>query len=112
MTVKELHKLMIDWGKFWASKEGLQGYARASVTERCCQVLRTGIWASSDKHLFSHHADQMFVPAWIAKLDSCMAELPPAQRRVINRRYIKAVRLNSTERIALWHAQTAILSVY
>ncbi|MAD75144.1 MAG: hypothetical protein CML20_10200 [Rheinheimera sp.] len=112
MNIKELHKQLISWGKFWAAKESLQGYASTSVTERCCQVLRTGIWASSDKHLFNHQADNLYVPDWIACIDHCLNELPPSHRRVINRRYIKQVKLNSTERIALWHAQAGILAIY
>lgn len=112
MNIKELDKLLRDWGRFWAQKESLQGYAATSVTERCCQVLKTGIWASSDKHLFNHQADNMYVPDWIAAIDRCLPDLPPAQRRAINRRYIKMVRLNNTERIALWHAQTHLLAVY
>lgn len=112
MNVKELDKLLQSWGRFWSARESLQGYASTSVTERCCQVMRTGIWASSDKHLFSHQADQVYVPEWVKDIDRCVEQLPTPQRLVINRRYIKEVRLSNTERIALWHAKAQILSVY
>ena len=112
MNVKELDKTLQSWGKFWASRESLQGYASTSVTERCCQVMRTGIWASSDKHLFNHQADQVFVPEWVKGLDRCVEQLPVPQRRVISRRYIKQVRLTNTERIALWLAQAQLLSLF
>lgn len=74
--------------------------------------MRTGIWASSDKYLFSHKADQVYVPEWVKDIDRCVEKLPTAQRLVVNRHYIKHFRLDNTERIALWHAQAQILSVY
>lgn len=112
MNIKELNSIMVGWGKFWAARESLQGYASASSIERCRQVLQTGIWASSDKHLFSHQSDNIKVPDWVDHIDQLMLELQPACRRVINLRYIKNARLNKTDKLLLWHAQTYLLSLY
>ncbi|MCB5226216.1 hypothetical protein JAO78_005240 [Alishewanella sp. 16-MA] len=110
MNAKELDRLLQDWGKFWASREALQGYASTSVTERCCEVMRTGIWASSDKHLFSHQADQVFVPSWVRDIDKCVQQLTEQDHRmIINRRYVKMVKLKRSERVLLWIAQAELL---
>lgn len=123
MNVKELDKILRDWGKFWASRESLQGYASTSVTERCCQVLRTGIWASSDKHLFSHQADQVFVPDWVKHVDECVSKLEDVnlsrrlvaaqvQRAAINRQYIKQERVSGFQKVALLHAKSQLLALF
>lgn len=122
LKIKELDKLLVSWGRFWAEREALQGYASTSVTERCCQVMRTGIWASSDKHLFSHQADHLYVPQWVASIDSCVAQLDDVnvnrrhltrevQRAAITRRYIKQQRLVGMQRVALMHAQAQLLAL-
>lgn len=111
MNIKELRSELKQWGNFWASKEALQGYASTSVTERCCEVMRTGVWISSDKHLFSHHSDSIYVPNYINHIDKIIRPLPVPQKAVINRRYIKQVKLSSTEKIALLHAETHLLSL-
>jgi len=122
MNAKELDKLLQSWGKFWASRESLQGYASTSVTERCCQVLKTGIWASSDKYLFSHHADQVFVPDWVNHIDSQIAVLQDVslerrlisttiQKAAITQRYIKLQKVKGFQRIALLHAQSQLLAL-
>lgn len=121
LKIKELDKLLVSWGRFWAEREALQGYASTSVTERCCQVMRTGIWASSDKHLFSHQADQLYVPDWVAGIDSYVSQLDDInvnrrhisrelQRAAITRRYIKNQRLVGLQRVALMHAQAQLLA--
>lgn len=122
MNVKELDKLLKNWGAFWASREALQGYASTSVTERCCQVLRTGIWASSDKHLFSHQADQVFVPDWVKHIDTQISELQDVtlqrrfistaiQKAAITQRYIKHQQVRGFQRVALLHAQSQLLAL-
>lgn len=109
MNIRELRGELKAWGRFWAEKETLQGYASNSVTARCCEVLKTGIWASSDKYLFSHHADNIYVPWHIARIDHALLNLPNPQKAVITKRYIKQTQLNSTERLALLHAETYLL---
>jgi len=122
LNVKELDKLLKNWGKFWASREALQGYASTSMTERYCQVMRTGIWASSDKHLFSHQADQVFVPEWVMHIDAQIAELQDVrlqrrhisttiQKAAITQRYIKLQPVKGFQRVALLHAQSQLLAL-
>lgn len=108
MTINDLRSELKAWGKFWAAKETLQGYASKSVTARCCEVLQTGIWASSDRHLFSHHADNIYVPWYIKRVDVAVVTLPVPQRAAVTKRYIKVLPLSSTERLALLHAETAL----
>lgn len=108
MTINDLRAELKAWGNFWAAKEALQGYASKSVTARCCEVLQTGIWASSDRYLFSHHADNIYVPWYINRVDVAVVTLPPPQRAAVTKRYIKSQRLTSTERLALLHAETAL----
>ncbi len=110
MNIKDLRQDLKQWGRFWSEKEALQGYASTSATARCCQVLQTGIWASSDKHLFSHQADSIYVPFYIKAIDSAVVTLPDVQRAVVTRRYIKVVMLSSTEKLALLNAETALLA--
>lgn len=112
MNIKELDKLLQSWGRFWASKEALQGYANTSVTERCCEVMRIGIWISSDKHLFSHHADNIFVPEWVCSLDNIAEQLTVPERQILTKHYIKNLLLTKFEKPKLWQAQAAFLSLY
>lgn len=76
MNINQLRAELRAWGRYWAAKESLQGYASVSVTERCCEVMRTGIWISSDKHLFSHHADSILPPEWVKVVDLHIHQLP------------------------------------
>ncbi|CAM3899256.1 hypothetical protein [Rheinheimera salexigens] len=112
MNIRELRAELKQWGRFWANKELLQGYASTSVTARCCEMLQTGIWISSDKHLFSHQADEIFVPHYIEQLDKKMHTLPLQQKAVITKRYIKQKKLSLTERLALLHAETILFQEY
>jgi hypothetical protein len=75
-------------------KEELQGYASTSVTARCCEVMRTGVWISSDKHLFSHQSDSILPPEWVLVIDKAVSSLSPAQKAVINAFYIKNPKLD------------------
>ena len=108
MTINDLRSELQAWGKFWAEMEALQGYANKSVTARCCELLQTGIWASSDRLLFSHHADNIYVPWYIKRIDDAVVQLPVPQRAVITKRYIKTIRLSSTERLALLNAEMTL----
>lgn len=112
MTLKDLRAELKQWGRFWAEKESLQGYSATSVTARCCEVLKTGIWTTSDKFLFSHQSDNIYVPWYVAKIDGAMVGLPAPQKAAINKRYVKQCVLSSTERLALLHAETAMLYLF
>lgn len=89
MNIKQLRAELRAWGRYWASKEKLQGYASTSVTERCCEVMRTGVWISSDKHLFSHQSESIIPPEWILVIDKAVSSLSPAQITAINAMFIK-----------------------
>src|SRR5690606_22337672 len=100
LKIKELDKLSICWGRFWSEREALQGYASTSVTERSCQVMLTGMSASSAEHRFSHLADQLDGPHWVASIATGGAQLDDVsvnrrhlirelQRAAITRRYLK-----------------------
>lgn len=110
MNIRELRAELKRWGMFWASKESLQAYASTSVTERCCEVMRTGVWISSEKHLFSHHSESIYVPEHISAIDKIIRPLPVPQKAAINRRYIKNANLEPTQKLALLHAETYLLS--
>lgn len=113
MNLKDLDALLVPWGLFWSSRESIQGYASKSVFERCGQVMRTGIWASSDKHLFNHQADQVYVPNWVNDIDRCVEQLQLTEHKsVINRRYIKRVMLNNLERKLLLRAKAELLGYF
>ena len=98
MNIVEMRKELISWGKFWRAKEQLQGYASKSTTARLMEIGRTGIWASSDKHLHSHGSDGIKVPDWVARIDKAINQLPVQERLVISYRYIKERQLSRSGR--------------
>lgn len=110
MNIKQLRAELRAWGRYWASKEELQGYASTSVTERCCEVMRTGVWISSDKHLFSHQSDSILPPQWVLVIDKAVSSLSPTQKAVINTYYIKNKKGRELFCKQLIKAEIAILS--
>ena len=89
MNIVQMRKELRSWGKFWRAKEELQGYASKSTTARLMEIGRTGIWASSDKHLHSHGADGINVPEWVERIDTAVNQLPVQERVTISHHYIK-----------------------
>lgn len=112
MNIKQLRAELRAWGRYWASKEELQGYASTSVTERCCEVMRTGVWISSDKHLFSHQSDSILPPQWVLVIDKAVSSLSPAQKAVINAVFIKNKKLDSFQKMQLCKAEVHLLAVF
>lgn len=112
MNIEQVKYQLSCWGNFWAEKESLQGYASKSQIQRCSEVLKTGVWASSDKYLFNHRADSIFVPDWIDQLDRVVEQLKPEQKAIINKRYIKKIKLRGIEKTNLYHAVMAISAIY
>lgn len=112
MNIEQMKDQLSCWGKFWAEKESLQGFASKSQVQRCTEVLRTGIWASSDKFLFNHRADSIYVPDWVAKIDKAVEQLKPDQKAIINKRYIKNIKLRGIEKTNLYHAVMAVSAIY
>lgn len=111
MNIKQLRAELRAWGRYWASKEELQGYASTSVTERCCEVMRTGVWISSDKHLFSHQSDSILPPQWVLVIDNAVSYLSPAQKAVINAVFIKNKQINRIGMMHLARAESFLLGV-
>ena len=111
MNIKQLRAELRAWGRYWASKEELQGYASTSVTERCCEVMRTGVWISSDKYLFSHQSDSILPPHWVLVIDKAVSSLSPAERSVINAAFIKHKQINRLGLLLLAKAESALLGI-
>lgn len=111
MNIKQLRSELRAWGRYWASKEELQGYASNSVTERCCEVMRTGVWISSDKHLFSHQSDSILPPEWVLVIDKAVSSLSPSQKAVINAAFIKHKQLNRFGLLMLAKAESDLLGL-
>lgn len=111
MNIKQLRAELRAWGRYWASKEELQGYASTSVTERCCEVMRTGVWISSDKHLFSHQSDSILPPEWVLVIDNAVSSLSPNQKAVINNVFIKNKKLNRLGFVLLAKAESNLLGI-
>lgn len=88
-TIKQVRKDLRVWGSFWARAEEGQGYARQSVTARICEMLRTQVLVSSDLHLFSHQADNLFVPEHIEEIGNVVDKLPHNFKLALKDKYIK-----------------------
>lgn len=111
MNIKQLRAELRAWGRYWASKEELQGYASTSVTERCCAVMRTGVWISSDKHLFSHQSDSILPPQWVLVIDKAVSSLSPTQKAVINTVFIRCKVVNGASKTTLLKAEITLLEL-
>lgn len=111
MNIKQLRSELRAWGRYWASKEELQGYASNSVTERCCEVMRTGVWISSDKHLFSHQSDSLLPPEWVTLLTSYIDRLSQEYKSVINSYYIRGCPIKGDKLRTLGYAELTLLGM-
>ena len=88
-TIKQVRKDLRVWGSFWANAEMGQGYARQSVTARICEIMRTHVQISSDLHLFSHQADNLYVPPHIDEIGKAVDRLSLSCRSAVKDKYIK-----------------------
>ena len=88
-TIKQVRKDLRMWGSFWAQAEMGQGYARQSVTARIMEIMRTQIQISSDLHLFSHQADNLYVPPHIDEVGKAIDRLSHNCRSALADKYIK-----------------------
>lgn len=93
-TIKQVRKDLKMWGDYWRNHEPTQGYARRSATDKLCEVLRTKVNISSDLHLFSHHADAIYVPPHIEKIDKAIEQLSIECRKAIKDRYQNLISRN------------------
>ncbi len=69
MTLKEARFALRCWGRFWAEKEMGLGFASRSITATMMEIGQVGISARSDKHLYSHGSEGIYVPAHIEDVD-------------------------------------------
>lgn len=69
MTLKEVRQALRRWGRFWADKENGLGFASRSITATMMEIGLLGVSARSDKHLFSHGSDGIYVPEYISEID-------------------------------------------
>ncbi|PAJ72053.1 hypothetical protein CJF42_23320 [Pseudoalteromonas sp. NBT06-2] len=77
ITIKELRKNLKNWGRFWRSKESIQGYATTSINERSDQTFAS-----------RNHSGNIFVPQIIDELTNLMTQLRPECIRALRARYI------------------------
>lgn len=110
MTIKDVRRLLKDWGKYWAAMERPVGFHGTSITAKVIEQARTGIFASTDKNATRFDSASIRPPAWVDQIDQIVETLPQAQRRALNRRYIKNVMLNNTEKLALINAELELLA--
>ncbi len=69
MTLKEARFALRCWGQFWSEKEMGLGFASRSIIASMMEIGEVGISARSDKHLYSHGSDGIYVPNHIAEVD-------------------------------------------
>ena len=88
-SIKDVRRTMQLWGNFWASQESLQGYASKSNIQALKETLDVGCAAQGTLHLYSHLADNMYVPPHIEEIDEAIKHLTQNQRLSISQKYIK-----------------------
>lgn len=110
MNIKDVRRLLKDWGKYWATQEWPLGFSRTSITAKVIEQAKTGIFASTNKNGARYDSASIRPPAWVNQIDQIAETLPQVQRRALNRRYIKNVTLNNTEKLALINAELELLA--
>ncbi|QPB82809.1 hypothetical protein CWC22_007280 [Pseudoalteromonas rubra] len=88
-NLKNLRKELRAWGRYWASKETVGGYASKSNVERLRECCELGGVFSSDAHLFSHGSQGIKVPEHIEDMTKKVNQLSDNYRKVITGRYVK-----------------------
>ncbi|MBZ9612560.1 hypothetical protein [Rheinheimera maricola] len=111
MKIKDVRRLLQDWGSYWAKMETPIGFCRVSITASLTESAKTGIWAAGERKGSTSSSDNIRPPAWVVQIDKAAERLPPAQRRALNIEYIKRRKLNTTEKLALHHAELEIMAV-
>ncbi|MCC5451682.1 hypothetical protein LMJ53_08080 [Rheinheimera sp. UJ51] len=110
MNIKDLRRLLFDWGNYWAKMERPLGYSRVSITAALAESARTGIWTTAKDRGQLHMADNLKTPSWVLELDEIMNKLSPDERRAINLRYIKKAKLCKDKSKIVLSAEVHILS--
>lgn len=94
MTLKEIRKRLKQWGRYWAAQREGAGFASNSVTGRCCETMRTGIFSQGTKWQVKDRAEEIKVPEYIEEIDIAMNQLTQSELIYIKLKYVnnKAIR--------------------
>lgn len=87
MKINDVYKELKIWGEYWAIKELGQGSASVSVTKRCCDILKTGIFSNGTAIQVSHLSENIYVPEHIQNVDNAIKKLTINERIHIQRKY-------------------------
>ncbi len=99
MTLKEVRQALRNWGRFWAEKELGIGYSSQSITATMMEVGLLGVCARSDKHLYSHGSDGIFVPQHISFIDNAIGVyLTTYERKLVRAVYVQSRELTDSGR--------------
>ncbi|MBU1555541.1 MAG: hypothetical protein KJ998_12140 [Gammaproteobacteria bacterium] len=110
MNIKDVRRLLKDWGKYWAAMERPVGFHGTSITAKVIEQAKTGIFASTDKNATRYNSASIRPPAWAGQIVQITEALPQAQRRALNMRYIKNTTLTNTEKLALINAELELVA--
>lgn len=90
MTLKEVRYALRCWGRFWAEKEMGLGFASRSITATMMEIGALGVSSRSDKHLFSHGAEGIYVPEHIKEIgDAIDKHLRTEERQLVRAVYVQ-----------------------
>lgn len=99
MTLKEVRNALRHWGRFWAEKEMGLGYSSQSITATMMEVGLLGVSARSDKHLYSHGSEGIFVPQHIAFIDNAISiYLTAEEKKLVRAVYVQTRQLTEKGR--------------
>lgn len=88
-SIKKVRKALKVWGRYWASKERLEGYARKSNVELVRENHLLGGLFSSDVYLFSHGSSGIVPPDHINNITDRIDRLSKECKQVLIATYIK-----------------------
>ncbi|HAT42373.1 MAG TPA: hypothetical protein DCS87_11745 [Rheinheimera sp.] len=109
MTLKEVRQALRRWGRFWSEKENGLGFASRSITATMMEVGVLGVSSRSDKHLYSHGADGIFVPDYIAEIDKVISKyLVPEERVLLRSVYVQGAQLTDKGEKAILKVETTL----
>ncbi|MBD1583480.1 hypothetical protein [Pseudoalteromonas sp. S16_S37] len=120
-NLKQVRAQLKLWGRYWASKEALQGYAQKSSTHKIYENHVLGGSFSSDAHLYSHGSNGINPPEHIALLSDKIETLRAECKKVLIAKYVKKMDLkeacawggfDSATSVDFWllRAETGLLS--
>ncbi|MDK1289798.1 hypothetical protein [Pseudoalteromonas umbrosa] len=90
-TIKEVRKALKQWGRYWASKEQLQGYSSKSNAEKIRENHLLGGLFKSDGHLYSHGSSNINPPEHIKELSAQIDKLRTEHKQVLVGKYVKGM---------------------